>query len=150
MEQHKVNDMRKQNKVSGSSEKAFDDRKILENPIVNIKLKLSILWITLLWFYGYNDIISMFRQDTHEDALAGEFGGIVMSPEFLVGASLLMAIPIKKTMRFTLIQTFLLKTYNHGIILDQLRYQKIHCLLWGTTGIKVMTADSGDLLKSLL
>ena len=68
--------------------------KILEDPKVNVKIKLSILWITLMWFYAYNDIISMFRQDTHEDALTGEFGGISISPEFLVGASILMSIPI--------------------------------------------------------
>jgi hypothetical protein len=66
----------------------------LEDPKVNIKTKLSILWITLMWFYAYNDIISFFRQDSHEDALAGEFGGITISPEFLVGASILMSIPI--------------------------------------------------------
>lgn len=66
----------------------------LEDPKVNIKTKLSILWITLMWFYAYNDIISFFRKDTHEGALSGQFEGVVISQEFLLGASILMSIPI--------------------------------------------------------
>jgi len=66
----------------------------LEDPKVNIKTKLAILWITLMWFYAYNDIISFFRKDTHEGALSGEFEGVVISQEFLFAASVLMAIPI--------------------------------------------------------
>ena len=104
--------MRKQRKISKSSKKTIEDPRILENPKVNIKLKLSILWITLLWFYAYNDIISMFRQDIHEDALAGEFGGIAMTPEFLVGASLLMTIPIIMIFLSTVLPARINRTTN--------------------------------------
>jgi len=66
----------------------------LVDPIINIKLKLAIFWIVLMFFYAYNDIISFFRQDTVEGVLAGAPGGIEMTPVFLVAAAVLMSIPI--------------------------------------------------------
>jgi len=66
----------------------------LVDPIINIKLKLAIFWIVLMFFYAYNDIISFFRQDTIEGVLAGAPGGIEMTPVFLLAASVLMSIPI--------------------------------------------------------
>jgi hypothetical protein len=66
----------------------------LMDPIINIKLKLAIFWIVLMFFYAYNDIISFFRQDTIEGVLAGAPGGIEMTPGFLLAASVLMSIPI--------------------------------------------------------
>jgi hypothetical protein len=66
----------------------------LVDPIINIKLKLAIFWIVLMFFYLYNDVISFFRQDTVEGVLAGAPGGIEMTPMFLLAAAVLMSIPI--------------------------------------------------------
>jgi hypothetical protein len=66
----------------------------LVDPIINIKLKLAIFWIVLMFFYLYNDVISFFRQDTVEGVLSGAPGGIEMTPMFLLAASVLMSIPI--------------------------------------------------------
>jgi len=66
----------------------------LMDPIINIKLKLAIFWVVLMFFYTYNDVISFFRQDTVEGVLAGAPGGIEMTPVFLLAASVLMSIPI--------------------------------------------------------
>jgi hypothetical protein len=66
----------------------------LVDPIINIKLKLAMLWVVLIFFYLYNDVISFFRQDTVEGVLAGAPGGIEMTPVFLVAAAVLMSIPI--------------------------------------------------------
>jgi preprotein translocase subunit Sec61beta len=66
----------------------------MEDVKVNVKIKLSALWVTLVFFYLYNDVISFFRQDTIEEVLTGEMAGIQITPEFLVAAAILMAIPI--------------------------------------------------------
>ncbi len=67
---------------------------VLVDPIINIKLKLAILWVALIFFYLYNDVISFFRQDTVEGVLAGAPGGIEITPVFLLGGAVLMSIPI--------------------------------------------------------
>ena len=68
--------------------------KVLDDGKVNIKIKLSILWIVLMFFYLYNDVFSFFRQDTIEEALTGQIAGIQITPMFLLGGAILMAIPI--------------------------------------------------------
>ena len=68
--------------------------RVLEDNKINIKTKLSILWIVLMFFYLYNDVLSFFRQDTIEEALTGQMAGIQITPMFLLGGSVLMAIPI--------------------------------------------------------
>lgn len=67
---------------------------VLVDPIINIKLKLAMLWIVLIFFYLYNDVISFFRQDTVEGVLSGAPGGVEITPEFLVAGAVLMSIPI--------------------------------------------------------
>ena len=67
---------------------------ILEDPKVNIKTKLSLFWVALMFFYLYNDVITFFRQDHMEEVLTGEIGGIQITPPFLLAAAILMAIPI--------------------------------------------------------
>ena len=66
----------------------------LLDPIINIKLKLAFFWIVLMFFYLYNDVISFFRQDTVEGVLSGAPGGVEITPVFLLGAAVLMSIPI--------------------------------------------------------
>jgi uncharacterized membrane protein HdeD (DUF308 family) len=66
----------------------------LEDVKVNVKVKLSGLWVALMFFYLYNDVISFFRRDTIEDVLSGELAGAQVSQLFLFGAAVLMAIPI--------------------------------------------------------
>jgi hypothetical protein len=66
----------------------------LEDAKVNVKTQLSVLWVALLFFYLYNDVLSFFRRDTIEGALAGEMAGIQITEVFLFASSILMAIPI--------------------------------------------------------
>ncbi len=67
---------------------------MLEDVKINVKIKLSLLWVALMFFYAYNDIISFFRADTIELALSGEVGGIPINQTFLFAMAILMAIPI--------------------------------------------------------
>ncbi len=85
-------------KFEGSeSMKESKNKKILEDPKVNVKIKLSVLWITMVFFYLYNDVISLFRKDILEEALTGEMGGIQISQTFLLGAAVLMSASILMT-----------------------------------------------------
>jgi Family of unknown function (DUF6326) len=64
---------------------------ILEDIKINVKIKLSALWVALMFFYLYNDVFGSFRQDQVEKVLSGE---IALNQVSLFFAALLMAIPI--------------------------------------------------------
>jgi len=67
----------------------------MEDMKINVKIKLSLLWVVLVFFYLYNDVISFFRKDTIEIVLSGEVpGGIQITQTFLFAMAILMAIPI--------------------------------------------------------
>jgi hypothetical protein len=67
---------------------------VLQDPKVNIKTKLSLFWVGLMFFYLYNDVMTFFRQDHMEEVLTGEIAGIHVTESFLLAAAVLMAIPI--------------------------------------------------------
>ena len=64
---------------------------MFEDVKVNVKMKLSALWVALMFFYLYNDVCGSFRQDQVEKVLSGE---IALNQVSLFFAALLMAIPI--------------------------------------------------------
>lgn len=66
----------------------------LVDPVVNVKLKLAVFWIVLMWFYAYNDLMSFFRQDIVEGVLAGNIEGIEFTQPFMFAMALLMSFPI--------------------------------------------------------
>jgi len=68
--------------------------KRLEDVSVNIKVKLSLLWVALMFLYLYNDVMSFFQPGNVRDLVGGEIGGIHVTQVFLLGAAILMAIPI--------------------------------------------------------
>jgi hypothetical protein len=83
--------------VKETEEKTNSNNKttrFLEDPKINVKLKLAALWTALVFFYLYNDVITFFRQDHVEEVLTGELAGIEVGQTFLLGAAILMSIPI--------------------------------------------------------
>ena len=64
---------------------------MFEDVKVNVKIKLSALWVALMFFYLYNDVFGSYRQDIVEKVLSGEKA---LNQVFLFGAAILMAIPI--------------------------------------------------------
>jgi len=66
----------------------------LEDVKINAKIKLSALWVALMFLYLYNDLFTFFRADHIEEVLTGEVAGIQITQVFLLGAAILMAIPI--------------------------------------------------------
>jgi hypothetical protein len=68
--------------------------KDLVDPVVNVKVKLAVMWCTLMFFYIYNDILTLFQQEVIEGLLAGNLEGVEFTPTVLFAAAALMSFPI--------------------------------------------------------
>jgi len=66
---------------------------VLEDIKINVKVKLALFWVALMFFYLYNDLFSLFKPGTVEELVGGSLEGIVFTQELLLGAALLMALP---------------------------------------------------------
>ncbi|MHA1937438.1 MAG: DUF6326 family protein [Candidatus Thorarchaeota archaeon] len=66
---------------------------ILEDVKINVKIKLSALWITLMFFYIYADILGFYSPGIIEKVVSGEIGGIQITEGFLFVMAIWMAIP---------------------------------------------------------
>ena len=66
---------------------------VLEDIKINVKVKLALFWVALMFFYLYNDLFSFFKPGTVEELFGGSLEGIVFTQELLFGAALLMALP---------------------------------------------------------
>ncbi|MEP0366413.1 MAG: DUF6326 family protein [Cyclobacteriaceae bacterium] len=64
---------------------------MLENPKVNIKIKLAALWTSVLFCYVYGDYFELYVPEKVEGLLTGD--NILDSPTKLLIASLVLAIP---------------------------------------------------------
>ena len=65
----------------------------LEDMKINIKIKLSALWVTLILFYIYADILGFYTPGNIEKVMLGEIGGIQITEGFLLIMAVWMAIP---------------------------------------------------------
>ena len=60
---------------------------------VNVKVKLALLWAALMFFYIYNDILSMFQPGHVADLVEGHLEGVQFTQTVLFGAAFLMSLP---------------------------------------------------------
>ena len=67
--------------------------RILKDVKINVKIKISALWVTLMFFYLYRDVLGFMEPGHIEDLLAGELAGVLMTQAVLLGSAVLMAIP---------------------------------------------------------
>ena len=65
----------------------------LKDAKIDVKIKLAALWVTLMFFYLYRDVLGFMEPGHVEDLLAGELAGVRMTPGLLLGSAVLMAIP---------------------------------------------------------
>ncbi len=65
----------------------------LEDVKINVKVKLSALWVTLMLLYLYADVLAFYQPGHIEDVISGEVVGIQINQVFLLGSAMLMAIP---------------------------------------------------------
>ena len=64
---------------------------MLENPKVNIKIKLAALWASVTFCYLYGDYFELYTPDKVNSLITGE--NVLDSPTKLLIATLIMAIP---------------------------------------------------------
>jgi hypothetical protein len=66
---------------------------MLEDRKVNVKAKLALLWVALMFFYIYNDFFSLYQPGHVAELVEGNLGGVQFTQAFLFGAAVLMAFP---------------------------------------------------------
>ncbi len=67
--------------------------RILEDLKVNVKIKLSALWVVVMIFYIYADFFSLYRPGMIEKMISGLMGPFPVTQVSLLIASILTAIP---------------------------------------------------------
>ena len=65
----------------------------MEDMKINVKVKLSALWVSMMLLYVYADILSLFRPGQVEEMLDGRMGPFPVTQSSLLVASILMIIP---------------------------------------------------------
>ncbi len=64
------------------------------NKTENMKIKLSTLWVVAMFNYLYADVLGFYKPGMVEGIMAGEGYGFQYNQTFLLGAAILMEIPI--------------------------------------------------------
>jgi hypothetical protein len=65
---------------------------VLENPKINIRIKLSALWIVLMLLYLYPDILVFMQPGNIKEIMEGALDGIEITQGLLLGGTVAMAI----------------------------------------------------------
>ncbi len=60
---------------------------------VNVRIKISALWTSMLFVFAYVDLFSLYRRDFRADLEAGEIGGFTVNQSFLLGTTVYVVIP---------------------------------------------------------
>jgi uncharacterized protein DUF6326 len=60
---------------------------------VNVRIKISALWTSMLFVFAYVDLFSLYRPDFRADVEAGEIGGYTVNQSFLLGTTVYVVIP---------------------------------------------------------
>ena len=68
-------------------------RSQLEPLGVNVRVKISALWVSMLFVFLYVDLFSLYRSDVRVDLEAGELGGFTVGQGFLVGVTAYVVVP---------------------------------------------------------
>ena len=66
---------------------------VLQDAKINVKAKLSALWVALMFCYTYADILGFYAPGNIEELIAGEIAGIQMTQGLLLASAVLMVIP---------------------------------------------------------
>ncbi len=65
----------------------------LEPSNVNVRIKISALWASMLFVFAYVDLFSLYRADFRADLEAGEVAGFSVNQAFLLGTTAYIVIP---------------------------------------------------------
>lgn len=78
---------------------------------MDIKTKLSTIWLFAILSYLYCDIITLFDPEVVKEIATGTVGGVQFTPGFLLGISVMMEVPIA----MVLLSRFLNYTLNRWL-----------------------------------
>jgi hypothetical protein len=78
--------MRRREDLMSSRAPSFEEAR------VNVRLKISALWIAMLFLFAYGDIFGLFRSGQLEDISRGEISGMAITQGFLLAVSVYVAI----------------------------------------------------------
>jgi hypothetical protein len=67
--------------------------RILEDVKINVKMKLSALWIAAMFCYLYADVKAFYMPGFIEQIISGEVAGFQITQGFLLGSAIIMVIP---------------------------------------------------------
>ena len=59
----------------------------------DVKIKLSALWVSVMLCYLYGDVFGFYKPGLIEEIIAGEVAGMQITQVWLLGFTMLMAIP---------------------------------------------------------
>jgi hypothetical protein len=68
--------------------------RILEDVKINIKMKLSGLWVTVMFLFAYVDIMGKYQPGHIEDIMAGEVAGMQITQVWILGVIIIMTTAI--------------------------------------------------------
>jgi hypothetical protein len=60
---------------------------------VNVRIKISALWTSMLFVFAYVDLFSLYRRDVRAELDAGEVSGFTINQSFLLGTTVYVVIP---------------------------------------------------------
>jgi hypothetical protein len=101
---------------------------------LDTKVKLSTLWLFALLNYLYCDLIGLMDSNLLKQFLTGTVGGIEFTQGFLLGASILMEIPIAMIL-FSRILNYKTNKWTNIIAGTLMTIVQIATLLFGTSTI---------------
>jgi uncharacterized membrane protein len=67
--------------------------RIFEDVKIDVKIKLSALWVALMFCYTYADILGFYAPGNIEELISGGIAGIQMTQGLLLASAVLMTIP---------------------------------------------------------
>lgn len=87
----------------------------LEDRQVNVKTKLALFWVALMFFYIYNDIFSMYQPGHVADLVEGHVEGVHFTQEMLIGAAILMSFPSIMILLSVILKASVNRLVNIGV-----------------------------------
>jgi hypothetical protein len=60
---------------------------------VNVRIKISALWTSMLFVFVYVDLFSLYRPDIRADIAAGKISGFTINQSFLLAVTAYIVIP---------------------------------------------------------
>jgi hypothetical protein len=79
--------------ASSRSEAVMVARTTFAPSPVNVRIKISALWMSMLVIFAYVDLFSLYRADVRADIEAGELGGFAIGEGFLLGVTAYIVVP---------------------------------------------------------